>query len=84
MDVYCPTRGCGEPLDQDYFHDVEDMTYQEASRAFRSKGCEGIGLTHSTGNDPLRSEAMGAMFDLLGDDVDGAASMMEDFDFMFE
>lgn len=81
MDIYCPKRGCSEPVEQDFFHDVPGMTYVEASRAFQSKGCEGIGLTHSQGNDSFRSEAMSAVFELLGDDIDGAASLMEDFEF---
>lgn len=85
MDLYCPRRGCGEPMDNDYLHDVvADGLYPDytaALRAFQSKGCEAVEMPHSIGNDPLRSEVMGAMFDLLGDDADGAAAMMEDFGF---
>lgn len=30
----------------------------------------------------LRTEAMGAMMELLGDDIDGMASMMDDFEYL--
>lgn len=85
MDVYCPKRGCNEPVDQDYFHDVADMnetSYREVARDFQQRGCEALGETHNVGNDDGRGEVMSAMFDLLGDDIDGAAAMMEDFEYM--
>ena len=86
MDIYCPKSGCGEPLDNDYLHDVVDEglhpDYRAALRAFQSQGCTAVGLTHSEGNDNGRAEVMSAMFDLLGDDADGAAAMMEDFEYL--
>jgi hypothetical protein len=88
MDIYCPKRGCAEPFDNDSLHDaVEDSLfpdYTAALHTFQSKGCEALGFTHSTGNDSGRAEVMDAMFDLMGDDMDGAAAMMEDYDYMFE
>lgn len=74
MDVYC--RVCGEPFDNDEFHDVPGMTYREASRAFLEQGCKGIGFTCSAS---VASPEIGIIADLLGDDVDGIASMYEDF-----
>lgn len=83
MDIYCPKSGCAEPVDNDYLHDlVEEGKYPDytaALHAFQQKGCEALGDTHNVGNDSGRAEAMDAMFDLLGDDVDGAAAMMEDY-----
>lgn len=87
MDIYCPKRGCAEPVEMDYLHDVaeeNDTTFTTVLHDFQRSGCEAIGMSHSTGNDPSgRAEVMDAMFDLLGDDVDGAAAMMEDFDLGF-
>ncbi len=83
MDIYCPKRGCGEPVEMDYLHDVVDEglhdNFNTALHAFQSKGCEAIGFKHSTGNSSMHAEVSEAMYDLLGDDIDGAASMMEDF-----
>lgn len=84
MDIYC-TR-CSEPIDMDYLHDlVEEGMYanfKEALHAFQTKGCEALGEPQCERSDSLRAAAMGAMFDLLGDDVDGAAAMMDDFEYM--
>lgn len=83
MDIYCVR--CGEPVELDYLHDVaaeQESTYSVVLAAFQSKGCEALGQPQCQRDPSMRSEAMSAMFDILGDDVDGAASMMEDFDFM--
>ncbi len=84
MDIYCPK--CGEPTDNDSIHDAVNEgifdSYVEGLHAFQSQGCEAFGWKHGNIN-AARAEAMSAMFDLLGDDVDGAAAMMEDFDYMF-
>ena len=69
----------------DYLHDlVEEGMYanfQEALHAFQTKGCEALGEPKCERSNDLKGEVMGAMFDLLGDDVDGAAAMMEDFEY---
>jgi hypothetical protein len=87
MDLYCPK--CGEPWENDTFHEVADekgMTYQEVAAEFRINGCEAVGSSHnspSTERDSTfgltRQEAAGALYDLLGDDMDGAAAMMDDY-----
>lgn len=83
MDLICPV--CAEPVDNDYFHDLVDdgtfSSYREAAAAFRRSGCEGIGETHSENRNSYRADVSAAMFDLLGDDMDGAAAMMEDFEY---
>ncbi len=91
MDIYCPKAGCGEPVDNDSLHDaVADglhADYRAAAAAFRSQGCEAIGFVHSVGNDSTgaygltNAQAAEALYDLLGDDMDGMAAMMEDFGF---
>lgn len=83
MDIYCPKKTCGEPVDNDYLHDVADeqnRTYTEVLHRFQSTGCEALGFTHSdNGAEGAGRAAMAdALYDLLGDDIDGAASMFDD------
>jgi hypothetical protein len=85
MDLYCPI--CGEPCENDYFHDVAKstgQTYSEVAADFRVRGCEAIESSHSKASTETdkgfgltRQEAAGALYDLLGDDMDGAAAMLE-------
>lgn len=81
MDVYCSK--CSEPVDTDYFHDVADengTTYRTVMRDFQARGCEALGMKHGDmGPNPYAD----ALYDLLGDDMDGAASMMADFPHLF-
>lgn len=92
MDLYCPTPNCGEPWDNDSLHELvsdgDYATYAEAASAFRLLGCAAFGSRHNTAapeEEPrdaafglTRSEAAGALYDLLGDDMDGAASELAD------
>lgn len=76
MDVYC--QHCNEPCD--VFHLNHDMEPEFREMFKAGKGCdccEGKGEKSKT----LRSEAMGIMMDMMGDDIDGVASMMDDFDY---
>ena len=81
MDIYC-TR-CGEPWDLDTFHDVADeqgTTWEAAVAAFRSDGCGATGwCAPCEPRRTARGSATDALFDILGDDVDGVAAMLEDF-----
>jgi len=90
MDIYCPI--CGEPYDMDEFHDVEGMTFTQATRNFDATGCavlaDGIRPSYCKADRGPQgvfglsaAEASGALFDLLGDDIDGIAAMMEDLNF---
>lgn len=91
MDVYCPVKGCGEPIDPYEFHDYAKSigsTYEKVAADFRKRGCVAVGLVHSEGNDFRDSsfgltanEAASALYDILGDDMDGAAAMLEDMGF---
>jgi hypothetical protein len=80
MDIKCPI--CREPWDNDTIHDYADeasSTYAEISKVFRTKGC---GVAFSAWSIPCEkaegSEMLSALADLLGDDIDGYASMVED------
>ena len=90
MDMYC-TR-CGEPWDNDTFHEAAEeqhSTYREVVRDFQSRGCIAIGWQSKpceVNTDQPRdsvfgltpSEAAEALYDLLGDDTDGAMAMLDD------
>lgn len=89
MDLYCVK--CGEPWELLYITDeAEYLGYENpraAHRAFAEKGCAAIGgkcnergSSHEVRGLDVR-DAQSALYDILGDDVDGAAAMMEDFGF---
>lgn len=72
MDILCPI--CGEPWD------VAEMGAEGVSWSiFRQQGCEAFGSKHS---DPPASEDVRrriiAIYDVMGDDVDGAAVEIEE------
>lgn len=89
MDLYCPN--CGEPWDNDEFHyqaQHTGRTYVEVTTDFRTRGCGALDArcsTPSTETDTAfgltRQAAAGAMYELLGDDMDGAAAMLDDLGF---
>lgn len=85
MDIICPV--CTEPWDLSELHDAEGgLSFSEANALFHTKGCGPVfGVTCkpvTASGDRLRGDVSAAMYDLLGDDVDGIAAMMEDFDMM--
>lgn len=87
MDIYCPR--CAEPIDADELHSVYDLdngkklSYQVARQRFFSGGC-GLLFDGQQCEDTksLRGLASSIAADLLGDDVDGIAAMLEDFDYL--
>lgn len=84
MDIYCPN--CGEPWELDTFHDVAEergTSWEEAISRFRRDGCVATGWCKPC--EPrrtMRGEAMAILGDLLGDDIDGLASMLDDADYL--
>lgn len=90
QDIYCPR--CGEPWDIDSIHEEvtyrqeigETVSFNSVRREFSRRGC--LALTayripedecvRDTGN--ARAMASGALMDILGDDIDGVASLMDD------
>jgi hypothetical protein len=81
MDLYCPV--CAEPIDNDEFHDVAaeiGSTYSAVAADFRERGCKALpgSSTHCVPVQNDRTAAATAMYELLGDDMDGAAAMFED------
>ena len=88
MDIYC--QRCDEPYDVYhvcYDMDKEKDDYSEkgtkpSDRLKNGEGCPACewGKT-APKQQSMRGMAMGAMADVMGDDVDGMASMMDDFEF---
>lgn len=76
MDIVCHI--CLEPIDIAEFHYM-DWSYDESMRRFRRDGCEGIGYSHSAYRNPGAGLIVSELSDLLGDDVDGLASLLDDF-----
>lgn len=91
MDIYCPR--CGEPWDIDSIHEEvtyrqelgETMvSFYGIHRDFARRGCLALtvfGVSEAdcrrdTGN--ARAMASGVLMDILGDDIDGVASLMDD------
>ncbi len=79
MDIYCPV--CGSAWDPDELHEMNewvgvDLTYAQAARRFRQDGCAAFGLPHEPINRQV-AEASAVCLDLLGDDIDAVASMMD-------
>ena len=85
MDIYC--HRCGEPWEIDTFHDIADErgeTFAVVMSAFQREGCGATGWVaaceRATGDGArMRGDLSAALADMLGDDVDGIAAMMEDF-----
>ena len=77
MDTYC--RNCGEPWDL-----VEVAEFRGEDLKLWSKGfCPGCEGKIELRDDSMRMDTMRAIEDLFGDDEDGLASAMEDFDLFF-
>lgn len=76
----------------EYDSDAYQRVYAKVTSEFRSKGCVALNTEFGTsecapeGADAqtdktfglTRSEAASALYDILGDDMDGAASMLDD------
>ena len=94
MDIYCGR--CGEPWDIDSLHeetsyrreDDPSVSFDVVRSEFARRGCLAmsayrVGETdcvRDTGN--ARAMASGALMDLLGDDIDGVASLLDDAEYL--
>ena len=85
MDLYC--QHCDEPWEvSTVYHELgdENKTAEKAKQDFLAgvgcPSCEWGTLGEKTAS--IKSDAMWAMAEMLGDDVDGMASMMDDFEYM--
>lgn len=81
MDILCPK--CAEPWEVDTIHDYAEengTTFAVVANDFRTKGC-GKAFREWEIRCEKRAghEARSVIADLLGDDIDGYASLCEDF-----
>lgn len=77
MDVYC--GNCGEPCD--VHHLCQDMEPEFREMFKKGTGCDCC-EGEKQDKKSLRSELSCVALDLLGDDIDGVASMMDDAEYM--
>ena len=76
MDLFCQV--CGEPWD---IQSVEhyDFSDSERKKFHAGKGCPACKFGEKAPEDmPFRSMLASAAADILGDDIDGLASIMDD------
>lgn len=83
MDILCPN--CGEPTDIDTLHEAvaEECypSFDEARKAFYAIGCRALNCIGIVCSEPLKpgaSNVLREVYELLGDDIDGAACLIED------
>ena len=76
MDVYCPR--CGEPYE--IYHLEHDASSEERRRFWDGDGCASC-YGKEVKRRPFRAQAAEVLHDILGDDIDGLAAMMEDFEY---
>lgn len=74
MDIYCPR--CGEPWD--VYSLQSDMTPEEATSLKAGTGCPCC-AGKEIKQRPERAVICGELMAVLGDDMDGLASTLEDF-----
>ncbi len=87
MDIRCPC--CGEPWDMDCLHEevehrgAQDEEYEEVYNQVKSdffkKGCKALtvyGPAQWCNGAP--EDDIAFIYDLMGDDLDGAAAFLED------
>lgn len=72
MDIYC--TNCGEAWD------AGDPEINR--RAILRGKCEDCNGDPSRAVGTMRTKAMGMLADLLGDDIDGMAAMMDDYEYL--
>lgn len=86
MDIPCPK--CGEPWENESLHDIATeigSTYKKVWAEFQDMGCEvfaPLGVPPCKADD--RAMIRAAIADLLGDDVDGYASEMNDMEWLLK
>jgi len=69
----------------DELHDIAaDMgtTFHEVRRNFADHGCVALGMQCNTQADTELAAISGALFDMLGDDIDGVAGDLEDWEYL--
>ena len=84
MDIYC--RRCQEPWDNDELHERvaelgelgEPTSYDTLAARFRREGCVVFTGRQCAEVSNERSAIIDAAYEVCGDDMDGAMSLMDD------
>lgn len=79
MDILCPV--CAEPWDSYELHEEAEfrgVSYTTIYRKFKREGCAVFGERHSSNKAPAE---IAELYNLMGDDVDGAIGLLDDFGF---
>lgn len=88
MDLPCPK--CLEPWDNDSLHEEAEAsgrTYDQVAADFRKQGCHALNAAFGP-MDPCESatsadgDAARELYALLGDDMDAASAMWDDFQYL--
>jgi len=75
MDLYCQI--CGEPFEA--YHLQHDVTVEEREFFYNGFGCASCKGIIPDGGRPEIAHISAVAHDMLGDDIDGVASIMEDW-----
>jgi hypothetical protein len=80
LELYC--QQCGEPWDVEYVQ--QDMSKTDRERFLFGDGCESCDWGNpefmpDPENRRIESDLMAVGLDMLGEDLDGLASMIDDF-----
>lgn len=79
MDVYCPR--CGEPWDAYGIQGGGEFTKEEQQQFWRGEGCPCC-IGNEVDSRPFRAEATKVLAEVLGNDIDGIASMLDDAEYL--
>jgi hypothetical protein len=82
MDHHCYI--CTEPWDNEEFHEAAEeqgRSYDTVAADFRQRGCRALhaDVRCEPSDDTYRRGIIAAAYDVLGDDMDGAAAEIEDW-----
>jgi hypothetical protein len=78
MDLICVN--CGEPWDMDHvLHDASEDFVRKGGVITRCPCCPKTGKPKLDDKTRMKLEAAAEIGEILGDDVDGLAAMLEDF-----
>lgn len=92
MDIRCPK--CGEPWDFDSLHEETEYrtessggaAYEDAFRTvrrdFTRRGCAALTAYGARCAGGAAHPGIGVIYELMGDDIDGAASFLEDAEYL--
>ena len=78
MDLYCQV--CGEPFEA--YHMQHDVTVEEREYFYNGFGCASCNGTVPLSGRPEIAQLATIAHELMGDDIDGIASMLEDYSYM--